>query len=394
MKLNLYKLRGTFKGFLFIFAIALILLLLFYTQRIVNTLREESRAIALFSAKLYASAVSVESNSDLNFIFEEIIQRTNFPIILTDPDGNPISWKGIGVDPENTSPEAIERVKEIVETVKKEAEPIPLMYEDILFGYLCYGDSRMIKQLQLLPYIAIAVVSLFGVVAFVGFSSIKRSEQQFIWVGMSKETAHQIGTPLSSIMGWIELLKSQVRGKGAEKTLQEIEKDIERLNKVTARFSQIGSKADLKETKISTVISEVVHYFRRRLPQWEKRIRISENYGIDPHVPLNKELFEWVIENLLKNSLDAIEKEKGQIDISLGELSNGKHKIYIDITDNGRGIENANKKDVFKPGYSTKKRGWGLGLSLAKRIVEDYHGGKLMVKETRASQGTTMRIIL
>lgn len=393
MKMNLYKLKGQFKGFLFILAIAMIILLLFYSQRVVNALRAESREILEFYARLYASAASDESSSNLNFIFDQIILRTNYPIVLTDPEGTPTAWQGIQIDPDDRSPEAIEEVQQVVRVMKKEAVPIPLKYEEFLLGYLYYGDSKLIKQLQMLPYIGISVVGLFILVGFLGFRSIQRSEQQFIWVGLSKETAHQIGTPLSSIMGWLELLKTKQHDPDTEQTLHEMEKDVERLNKITARFSQIGSKADLKEIKVNGVISEVVKYFRRRLPQWGKKVNIVEHYTIKPKIPLNKELFEWVIENLVKNSLDAIEKDQGEIRIDLGEHKNGRHKIYIDITDNGRGMD-VSKRDVFKPGFSTKKRGWGLGLSLAKRIVEDYHGGKLLVKETKAGQGTTMRIIL
>jgi len=278
--------------------------------------------------------------------------------------------------------------------MKKEAEPIPIKYEDYLVGYLYYGDTKMIKQLRLLPYIGIVVVGLFVFVGFLGFRSIQRSEQQFIWVGLSKETAHQIGTPLSSMMGWIELLKMEIQSNKAKNTLHEMEKDIERLNKITARFSQIGSKADLKEVRVSGVIADVVKYFQARLPQWGKKVEITTHFDYDAKVPLNKELFEWVIENLMKNSLDAIKNKNGEIAINMHNLKNGKYKVYIDITDNGQGITASKKKDVFKPGFSTKKRGWGLGLSLAKRIVEDYHGGKLLVKESKLNHGTTMRIVL
>lgn len=394
MKTALYRLRGRFKGLLFILGIVIIIMLLLYTQRIVDALRNEARGILLSYTKLYAMAAAADSNVDLNFLFEQIIQRTNFPIILADPEGNPTAWKGIGIDPGDRSPETLEKVRDMIEVMQKDADPIPLKYEDILLGHLYYGDSRLIKQLQMLPYIEIAAVGLFILIGFLGFRSIQRSEQQFIWVGMSKETAHQIGTPLSSLMGWLELLKSRPLEREMQRTLAEMEKDLERLNKVTARFSQIGSKADLKEADVASILSEVAAYFKRRLPQWGKKVKIVEAYEARPRVALNKDLFEWVVENLMKNALDALEKENGQIEIRLDETHNGKHRAVIDITDNGRGIETNKKKDIFKPGYSTKKRGWGLGLSLAKRIIEEYHGGKLMVKETRSGEGTTMRILL
>jgi signal transduction histidine kinase len=394
MTLNLYRLRGRFKGFLFISGILIILGLLFYTQIIVSSLRAESRGILVLYAELHAQAATSESNSDLDFLFNGIIQRTNFPIIQTDAEDNPIAWKGIGIDPQDRSPEAVAKVRKIMGVMKSETDPIPIKYQDRLLNNLYYGDSKLITQLQYLPYIEIAVVALFIVIGFFGFRSIQRSEQQFIWVGMSKETAHQIGTPLSSIMGWLEILKAKIDGEDGLKTILEMEKDVERLNKITARFSQIGSRPDLKDYQVQSIISEVVTYFRRRLPQWGKQVKILEHYETQAVRPMNKELFEWVIENLVKNSLDAIEKEAGEIEINLGEIKNGKHQLYIDISDNGRGIEASKKGDVFKPGYSTKKRGWGLGLSLAKRIIEDYHGGRLLLKESKAGQGTTMRILL
>jgi len=263
--------------------------------------------------------------------------------------------------------------------MRRESEPIPLKYQDIMLGYLYYGDSKLITQLQMLPYIGIAVVGLFVLIGFLGFRSIQKSEQQFIWVGMSKETAHQIGTPLSSLLGWVELLKSKARDRDTLRNLEEMEKDIARLNRVAARFSQIGSKADLKEEKIASIISDVVKYFKTRLPQWGKQVKIIENYHVNTTVALNKDLFEWVIENLLKNAIDAIEKDVGQIEINLNELKNGRHSVCIDISDNGRGIDAKRKNEVFKPGYSTKKRGWGAWFefgetnyrSISQRQIDD-----------------------
>ena len=219
MKLNLYRLRGRFKGLLFISAIALIIGLLVYTQSIVNALRAESRNILAFYAELYASAATTETNSDFDFIFNQIIQRTNFPIIMTDSEDIPIAWQGIGIDPQDNSAESFEKVRKMKEVMKSETDPIPIKYQDQLLNNLYYGDSRLIKQLQFLPYVEISVIALFVVIGFFGFQSIQHSEQQFIWVGLSKETAHQIGTPLSSIMGWVELLKSKVDHDEGQKIL-------------------------------------------------------------------------------------------------------------------------------------------------------------------------------
>jgi signal transduction histidine kinase len=404
MQFALYRGAGRFKGFLFITAMTIILVLLWYTQEIVNGLRKEARQILLFYTELYARAASEASDEALNFIFDQIIKRTDFPIIQSDVEGEPTAWKGIDIPPDSVvSPSARTQVRKMMAAMRREIEPIPLTYEDPatgnrhVLGYLIYGDSRFIKQLQLLPYVEIGVVGLFILVGFLGFNSIRRNEQRLIWVGMAKETAHQLGTPISSLLGWIELLRTQISAQNGERTLNEMQRDVERLSKVASRFSQIGSQADLKEQELLPILDDVVKYFRRRLPQMGKEVRIeiiNENPTAIRPAPINRDLFEWVIENLIKNSLDAIEKPRGEILLELKPVTNGKHHITLDINDNGRGIDPAIRKNIFKPGFSTKKRGWGLGLSLAKRIIEDYHHGKLFLKETRIGEGTTMRIVL
>jgi len=392
--LSLYRLFGSFKGLLFIAASLIILGLLVYTQKVVNELRRDSRQIVEFYAQLYARAASTESSEDLQFLFDEIIKRTDFPIISTDPDRKPTAWKGIGIDPEDHSPETVAKVQRMVKAMAKEIDPIPLKYENWLLGYLYYGDSKLITQLQWLPFIEITVVALFIFVGYLGFRHIQRSEQRIIWVGMAKETAHQLGTPLSSLMGWLELLRSEEGQRDLRKTFTEMESDVKRLYKVAARFSQIGSKPDLKDQDIVPVLKEVVQYFQRRLPQMGKEIKIVEKYHQVPRVGLNKDLFEWAVENLIRNSLDALDKQQGCIEIDVGEMADRHTRVYIDIRDNGKGMDSKVRKQIFKPGFSTKKRGWGLGLNLAKRIVEDYHGGRLFLKETRPGEGTTMRIVL
>ncbi|MDZ7289196.1 MAG: HAMP domain-containing histidine kinase [candidate division KSB1 bacterium] len=404
MQISLYRGAGRFKGFLFITAIIIILLLLWHTQKIVNGLRNEARQILLFYTKLYARAASEASDEDLNFIFEQIIKGTDFPIILCNESFEPTGWKGIDISPDSiNSPIAKAKVRKIMESMRKEIEPIPLTYEDPVSGqrqvlsYLIYGDSKLIKQLQFLPYAEILVAGMFILVGFWGFNSIRRNEQRLIWIGMAKETAHQLGTPISSLLGWIELLRTKVSGNNSENTLTEMQRDVERLGKVASRFSQIGSHADLKEQDLVPVLEEVIKYFRRRLPQMGKEVRldiIKENASAIRPVAINRDLFEWVLENLIKNSLDAIEKPKGEIILELRPATGRRHRIMLDIRDNGRGIEPGIRKDIFKPGFSTKKRGWGLGLSLAKRIIEDYHHGKLYLKETRIGEGSTMRIVL
>jgi signal transduction histidine kinase len=404
MQQSLYRGAGRFKGFLFMTAIVIVLLLLWYTQKIVNGLRQEARQILLFYTELYANAASTASGEALNFIFEEVVKRTDFPIILCDVNFEPTSWKGIDIPPDSaSSPAARAQVREILQSMRKEIDPIPLTYVDpetkqsFLLSYLIYGDSKLIKQLQYLPYVEIGVAGMFILIGFWGFNSIRRNEQRLIWVGMAKETAHQLGTPISSLLGWIELLRAKVGAGNGDNTLNEMQRDVERLSKVASRFSQIGSQADLKEQDLLVILEDVVKYFRRRLPQMGKEVRleiINDNAAAIRPAALNRDLFEWVLENLIKNSLDAIEKPKGEITLELKPAADKRHRITLDIRDNGRGIEPAIRKNIFKPGFSTKKRGWGLGLSLAKRIVEDYHHGKLYLKETQIGEGSTMRIVL
>lgn len=396
-----YRIVGRIKGLLFVAALVIIVTLLWHTQNIVTGLRQEARNIVLFYAQLHARVVNDPGDSDLNFIFDVIINRTDFPIILAAPDGEPIGWEGIEVPQDSIYSETSRRhVREIMAAMKREVDPVPITYQDQSSGkvdtlnYLYYGDSRLIQQLQRLPFIALSVIGLFILVGFLGFNSIRRGEQQFIWVGMSKETAHQLGTPISSLLGWIELLKSQITADGGHDTIQEMERDVERLNKVASRFSQIGSRADLKEQDLAAIVEDVVKYFRNRLPQMRRAVNITIKTEALPLVPLNRDLFEWVLENLIKNAIDAIENDHGEITIFLHAATHKRKRVLIDISDNGRGIEPADRKNIFRPGFSTKKRGWGLGLSLAKRIVEEYHRGKLVVKESRVGEGTTMRIML
>jgi len=401
MSYSPYRLAGRLKSFLFITAVIIVLGLLWYTQEIVNGLRAEARSILLFYAQLYARAANDADDGALSFIFEEIIKRTEFPIILVSAEGEPIGWKGIEVSQDSTnSPRARQEVREIMAPMQREIPPIPLTYQDaatgqsITLNYLIYGDSKRITQLQWLPYIEIGVVGLFILIGFVGFNSIRRGEQQFLWVGLAKETAHQLGTPISSLLGWLELLRGQIGNNGKQQTIDEMQRDVERLSKVAARFSQIGSHTDLKKQDLGAVVEEVAKYFRNRLPQMRKAVRIEVKVSEIPLVSLNRDLFEWVLENLIRNAVDAIEAEKGEIEIELKTSTEQPQRVIIDVRDNGRGIEPGARKNIFRPGFSTKKRGWGLGLSLAKRIVEDYHHGKLLLKETRVGEGTTMRIVL
>jgi hypothetical protein len=389
-----YKRKGNFKGFLFILGLFIVGGILLYTQHLVSILQEKSRESINFRVRVLEENLNNESISgDFGFVLTEVIQGIDFPVIYTDAQMVPQFCKNIKSEFDSLRvlpAEISEELKEELVVLDSENPPIPISYQGYILGYYHYGVSAIIKQLRWLPYIEIAVAILFILIGYVGFSQIKKSEQRHIWVGMAKETAHQLGTPLSSIHGWIELLKENP--KELDKALHEMNIDANRLSKIALRFSQIGSFPALQKLDVVEILQNAVIYIRKRLPRINKKILITEDYRIKPHVELNGELFEWVIENLVKNAIDSMESQAGTIEVKL--KSEDDDYISIDVCDTGKGINTRDKNHIFKPGFSTKTRGWGLGLSLAKRIIEDYHGGRLILKDTRIGKGSTFRILL
>ncbi|MGD9899399.1 MAG: PAS domain-containing sensor histidine kinase [Calditrichaceae bacterium] len=361
----------------------------------VAILKDNSTEYMRFRIKVFEENINnPDVSMDLSFFFNEVIRGADYPIIYTDTEKTPQSW--VNISPNIDSSTSISRQDSIfllseLEKIASENDPLPIKYDGEILGYYYYGLSPVIYQLRLLPYMAIGSVFLFILLGYMGFSQIKKSEQRFIWVGMAKETAHQLGTPLSSLLGWIELIKSDT---GLLPTaLHEMQNDLSRLNKIANRFSKIGSLPKLKPVLLNGVIDNISSYFQKRLPNMQRTISINSSYDDNPTVLLNTDLFEWVLENLIKNALDAIEGNHGQIAIST-HLNPKKKSVCIEVTDNGKGIPLKEQKNIFKPGFSTKQRGWGLGLSLARRIIEEYHGGKLILKESRPEHGTTFQILL
>jgi hypothetical protein len=385
---------STLKGGFFVVIVFCIIAIVIYTVELVNELRQETRGIAEVYSQIYLFMATKPIDPETLGLFFEITQKTIFPMILTDNQHNPSSWKGLNVPDNDSSPVALKKVHKMMEKLKKENKPLEIKHNDQILHYLYYGDSKLITQLVYLPYITLCGLGLLVLTAFFGFSSIKTSEQRFIWVGMAKETAHQLGTPISSLLGWIELIKTHDFDKNRiQPVVTDMESDVQRLEKVAARFSQIGSTSELKKQDIHPILKDIIIYFHRRLPQSGKEIKIIESFGRVPPIPLNRDLFEWAIENLIKNAIDAIKNQHGVIEIRTGMLPENKG-VFIDICDNGIGIKTKDKRHIFKAGYSTKTRGWGLGLNFTKRIIEDYHNGKIFIKETHVNKGTTMRIIL
>lgn len=390
------------KVFLLIIALAIGAGTLLYTNSLVSKLQQREREVAqLFANGLEYVANASEETSDLTFLFENIIKPIDFPMILTDAHNNvnlenKTDIRNVRFD--STLSDSALRVflgSKIIE-MDETNSPINVKYvfgvDTLILTKIHYGDSELIYQLKYYPYLLIIIGALFIIIGYIGFSQIKRSEQSNIWVGMAKETAHQFGTPLSSLLGWIEILR--LNYNDPDKVLDaadEITNDVEKLNRITYRFSKIGSKPELKPVNLHSTLTIVLEYFTRRIPQTGKKVDLNLSGNKDLMANINLELFDWVIENLIKNALDAIDNNNGKIDIVFRE---NKKFVEIEVTDNGKGIERNRRKDIFRPGYSTKRRGWGLGLSLSKRIIEEYHKGKIFVKSSLPEQGTVFLIRL
>jgi Signal transduction histidine kinase len=370
---------------------------LLYTQHIVNLLlQREHKIVRLYARSLQYLASDQSAQQDYSFIFDEVLSSIDFPMILTDANNQPLepyskNIRNVELDTSLTTQQQRAYLVKLIHKMDSQYSPIKVALDTIVLNYVHYGESDLVTQLRYLPYVEFAVASLFVLIGYVAFSYIKKSEQSNIWVGMSRETAHQLGTPLSSLMGWIEILKETEDPQRKKEIVAEIERDLVRLNKITMRFSKIGSIPMLKPTKLSEVVENVFDYLGRRIPQTGKKISLILEGDKTISALLNAELFEWVLENLIKNALDAIEGSDGTVKVNIGR-ENG-HAI-IDVSDTGKGIDMKFRRDIFRPGYSTKKRGWGLGLSLAKRIVETYHDGQIYLKESHPGKGSTFRIKL
>jgi len=393
------------KLFLLGIALAITAGTFYYTQFLVKELQKsETQIVELYAKTLqFIASSNSDNNEDLTFIFENIIKRINFPLMLTDANNNPINHekgsgiKNIDIDSTWSQEEIALFLTDEVIKLSKIHEPINVSYKDFngeekIFNKIYYGNSDLVQKLKYYPYLQVLFAILFLTISYISFSYVRRTEQSNIWVGMAKEIAHQLGTPISSLMGWVELLKLKTHKPDEVLSVaNEMESDLSRLNKITNRFSKIGSKPVLKKNDLNDVINSVLKYFDKRLPQTGKDVELIYLNKNPISVNLNASLFEWVIENLIKNAIDAIGSKKGKIIIN---LTDNEKAVEIEISDNGKGVNPKNRKDIFRPGYSTKSRGWGLGLSLSKRIIEDYHKGKILLKSSVPNEGTTFLIIL
>ncbi len=380
--MNIYTQKQRWKLFLLIAAVIIGISSLWYTNKLVNKLSEEERKKVELWADAARQLADVSINAgDIGFTLNVLQSNTTVPAILTDEKNNIISKKNLDTLRENDNA----YLQEELRIMQEQHPPIEVKFGNGQKNFIYYKDSVLLNQLRYYPYFQLAVIALFLLVSYLAFSTSRKAEHNQVWVGMAKETAHQLGTPLSSLMAWVEYLKEKVNGEH----LTEIEKDINRLNTITERFSKIGSAPALKKENVLEVLEHSVAYIKTRTSS-HVSFSLTNLQSHQVFAPLNAPLFEWVLENLFKNAIDAMSAE-GSINISVLDQ---QQFVYIDVADNGKGIPKSKFKTVFKPGYTSKNRGWGLGLSLSKRIVEEYHNGQIFVKSSDLNKGTTFRIVL
>ena len=377
-----------FKGFLVFAPVVIAGVFFYYTQQVIDKLRTDAQRIVNTSAALWRWAGSEASSGlETSVVFDEVIKKSRFPIVVADANKKPLYWRNLpGIDDTASSEEARARVADRIVEMEKEKGAVPITYQDQVINYFFYDDSPLITRLRWIPIIEVALVSVFVGVAFFGFRNIKESEQNYIWVGMAKEAAHQLGTPISSLMGWLQLLREGSTESPAD-IAAHMESDITRLQRVANRFGQIGSVPDRRPTDLVSLCEEVLFYYRQRLPHRGGGVTIEGEFEPLPEADVNPELFSWVIENLVKNALEAVDPRNGRVVLKARPVGDGR--IKLSLSDNGKGIAPQLLPHVFKPGFSTKRRGWGLGLTLARRIVEEYHGGRIWVEESSPETGTT-----
>lgn len=382
----MFKQFTGWKGVLAILAILIITATLLYVSNLSRKMQQEERMKMQTWVEANREILTAPQDANLNLATEIIANNTSIPIIQVDKEGHIISTNNLDSAKMARDPEYPETMLNLFKTqhppILQQYNPMDSTDRNLIY----YGDSKMLRQIRYYPYIQLGVVALFILVTLIALGTTNRSTQNQLWVGLAKETAHQLGTPLSSMEAWVELLREH---KENEPIVQEIGRDLDRLKLISERFSKIGSTPELEEHELISQIHNVVAYMKRRAPQ---KIRFIVKTHGEEDIPamISPLLFDWVIENLLKNALDAM-GSSGSISIDI--TTHTTHSM-IDIADTGKGISSLTVDKVFKPGFSTKKRGWGLGLSLSKRIIEGYHKGRIFVKSSELGKGTTFRIML
>ncbi|MDA0193556.1 MAG: HAMP domain-containing sensor histidine kinase [Bacteroidetes bacterium] len=394
--LDIYKNKFTLQWIVLIVSIVIGGASILYTNILVGQLKQREQRLIDLYAKSLEYAGSESNTANVSFIVQEIIIPNNsIPVVVTDELGIPQDSKNVkSVENARNDRDRQRILTEEIRVMEKIYEPILITLRDdndqvLGFNYVYYKNSDLLTQLQFYPYVQLSIIAIFGLIAYVVFNFSKTAEQNRVWVGLAKETAHQLGTPLSSLMAWVEYFKTNEKLKD-EEIVQELDKDIQRLQMITSRFSSIGSVPHLKDENIYEAISDTIAYLQRRISS-KVKIEISSFPNDQITAGINKPLFDWVIENLCKNAVDAM-GGTGSIVIKILKANEGK--VSIDISDTGKGMPKSRIQRVFQPGFTTKKRGWGLGLTLVKRIIENYHGGRIFVKASELDKGTTFRIVL
>lgn len=381
--MSIYTKKQKWKLLLLFVAILIAAASILTTNNLVKQLsKEERKKVELWALGMRQLSGLDNEEKDYTFILEVIKNNETVPVILTDRNGHIISTRNLDPDRDDD----LEYLHRQLEKMKKENEPIEIVLLNGNKNFIYYKESILLTRLFYFPIIQFAVMIIFLLVAYIAFSTSRKAEQNQVWVGMSKETAHQLGTPTSSLLANLELLRLK---NVDEEIINEFEKDINRLEKITERFSKIGSAPKLEKQDVIHVLVNAVNYIKARS---SSKISFSFNFSANDHVmlPFNVPLFEWVIENLCKNAIDSMDGA-GNVDINIDDRV---QFLFIDIKDEGKGIPKSKHNTIFQPGFTTKKRGWGLGLSLSKRIIESYHNGKIFVYQSEVDKGTTIRIVL
>lgn len=414
-------LRANLKGYILAGLVLIVVAIGAYTVHITGRLERQSELVTSLVAGLAGPALFSENPDPVQQRqLREVIEVVDFPFVFTDRQGRPIIWNPdrVGVDLPESYADILEadledpqdpdlvRLLEKIESLDREQEPIDVLGPGGtgVLGKLHYGSSSLTQQLLWMPWLEAALLVAFMGAVLLAFRNMKRSEQRSIWVGMAKETAHQLGTPLTSLNGWLTLLADRegrtavpadegAAAMDSSQILAELQRDAERLGKVSARFSQVGSQPRLTLARVDEAVTSVCNYFRTRLPHLATKVELETHVEETPPAPINVQLLDWAVENLIKNALDAVDKGRGVIEVRC-RYDEREDWIEILVSDNGRGMSNAVREQVFLPGFSTKQRGWGMGLALVERIIVEYHAGRIDIPRSVEGEGTTFRIRL
>lgn len=407
------NIRFWLKGYVLLGVAVMVFAMLVYSNHLISRMRESSQTTSRLFSRYFGNVLFEIASDGSMADLRPVIRESNLPVIITVLDGRPVLWHRVPVaertdedfdlslsmeDVNHPPTEKLRKLIALTREFDKKNPPIPIRVAGAreVVGEVHFGPSPLERELRLMPFVQLGIFLVFMGVAIQGLRFLKLSEQRSIWVGLAKETAHQLGTPLSALLGWLQLIKDTAEEKGYDDirpSIAEMEVDLSRLRKISDRFSKIGSEPDLEGVQLQRILERTVTYFEKRIPRLKANSTISLDATACPPVRGNEELLEWVFENLIKNALDALGDTGGTIAIR-ARHEEGRRHVEVRLTDTGRGIPQPMRERVFHPGFTTKRRGWGLGLALAQRIVESYHSGTIRLAESRPGKGTTFVVRL